>query len=201
MEFRKLGHGTHGCVYLTRSASIWTATKKIPLRDPEGGASVVAVREIEMLRRVTGHPNVVRLIDVLRCQRHQSLFLIMEFYPISLRAIISGPLVLTVARKYTCGMFRGLAHCHLLSVLHRDIKPENLLIGHDDEIKLADFGKASRLHHCRGLLCDELIVSSHRVCRARSTRIRLRRWQALHAGYGDALVSLKGTIARRSLRS
>jgi aurora kinase len=35
---------------------------------------------------------------------------------------------------------RALVYCHSKHVIHRDIKPENLLLGMNDELKIADFG-------------------------------------------------------------
>ena len=37
---------------------------------------------------------------------------------------------------------KALAHAHAQGVIHRDIKPSNLLIGSDDQPKVADFGLA-----------------------------------------------------------
>lgn len=37
-------------------------------------------------------------------------------------------------------MADGLAYLHSKHIIHRDIKPENLLVGLDDELKIADFG-------------------------------------------------------------
>jgi cyclin-dependent kinase 12/13 len=39
-------------------------------------------------------------------------------------------------------LLEGLAYCHAQKVLHRDIKGSNLLISHDGQLKLADFGLA-----------------------------------------------------------
>ena len=40
----------------------------------------------------------------------------------------------------------GLNHCHSKGVLHCDLKPANILLGEDDEPRLADFGQ-SRMSH------------------------------------------------------
>lgn len=37
-------------------------------------------------------------------------------------------------------MVSALIYLHQRNVIHRDIKPENLLLGHDDQLKIADFG-------------------------------------------------------------
>jgi 5'-AMP-activated protein kinase catalytic alpha subunit len=34
----------------------------------------------------------------------------------------------------------GIEYIHKLGVVHRDLKPENLLLDHNNNIKLVDFG-------------------------------------------------------------
>lgn len=41
----------------------------------------------------------------------------------------------------------GLQYLHKAGIVHRDLKPSNILIGNDDEPKLADFGISIRLSH------------------------------------------------------
>ncbi|ETO21842.1 hypothetical protein RFI_15361 [Reticulomyxa filosa] len=42
--------------------------------------------------------------------------------------------------KYIKALAGALLYCHKKNVIHRDIKPENLLIGHQGDIKIGDFG-------------------------------------------------------------
>ena len=45
-------------------------------------------------------------------------------------------------KKIMIDTLRGLEHAHSQGILHRDIKPANILIGHNLEGKLSDFGLA-----------------------------------------------------------
>ena len=42
-------------------------------------------------------------------------------------------------------LFSGLRELHSRKIIHRDIKPANLLLNHDGQIKIADFGVAAEL--------------------------------------------------------
>ena len=44
------------------------------------------------------------------------------------------------ASRYVREIAEGLAHIHKLNVIRRDLKPENVLLGKNNEEKLADFG-------------------------------------------------------------
>jgi serine/threonine protein kinase len=44
---------------------------------------------------------------------------------------------------YMQQLLHGLDHCHSHGVLHRDIKGSNLLIDHDGNLKIGDFGLAT----------------------------------------------------------
>ena len=45
------------------------------------------------------------------------------------------------ARLYFIDMLRAIYYCHnVVKVIHRDIKPENIMINHNNEAVLIDFG-------------------------------------------------------------
>ena len=44
-------------------------------------------------------------------------------------------------REYLVDMIKALHYCHkVIGVLHRDIKPDNIMVNHNDEAVLIDFG-------------------------------------------------------------
>ena len=44
-------------------------------------------------------------------------------------------------RLYLIDMLKALHYCHyIVNVIHRDIKPDNIMINHNDEAVIIDFG-------------------------------------------------------------
>lgn len=83
-EFEKLGRvgeGTYGVVYRARDSATGAvvAIKRVKMENETGGMPVSSIREIALLRRARGHPNVVRLLDVVIGRDLSAVFLAMEF--------------------------------------------------------------------------------------------------------------------------
>jgi cyclin-dependent kinase 7 len=110
-----------------------------------GGVSVVALREIKLLKEFQQlpHPNLIALLDVFA--HDGALHLVFELCSTDLEVIIQDtntPLTPGDIKTYMQHVLRAVAHCHANWILHRDLKPNNLLMGLDHELKLADFGAA-----------------------------------------------------------
>lgn len=114
------------------------------------------MQEVNILRRVNGHANIIQLLEVI--ETDTALVLVMEF-------AASGDLLRYVrqnrklAEDCAQGLFKqlldGLDHIHKMSVVHRDIKLENLLLDSFGCLKIADFGVATLLK------CSEQRLDDH----------------------------------------
>ncbi|CAD6971202.1 unnamed protein product, partial [Tilletia controversa] len=76
-------------------------------------------------------------------QHHAELWLVMDYMPSNLRAIIYDhnrrPTVGAI-KFYVQEIAAGLGYLHRKGIHHGDLKPENVLVGQNNDIKIADFG-------------------------------------------------------------
>lgn len=144
---RHLASGAMGDVYRVRHATRGTAHALKCL----GAGNPRLQRRLERearLQEPLGHPNVVRLTDVLDVRGAPAL--VME--------LVEGPTLAdhlhgrVLGPDEAIGLFRGvvegLAHAHAHGVVHRDLKPSNVLLARTPEglvPKVADFGLAKAL--------------------------------------------------------
>ena len=87
--------------------------------------------------------NVLAIYDFIYSNR--AYYLVMEYVDgEDLRTIIDhmSPLPVEVAILVTLEIARGLEYTHNQNIIHRDIKPSNILISHEGNVKLIDFGVA-----------------------------------------------------------
>ncbi len=93
-----------------------------------------------------GHPkHLVQFIHTVDDPR--GMMLISEYYPsTSLEALLtstSEPLGERQALGILAATAKGLEAIHGAGVIHRDLKPSNILLGHDNGLKVCDFGLAA----------------------------------------------------------
>src|SRR5579863_6080023 len=94
--------------------------------------------------RMLDHPGVMK---VYPNEKHDKVYMVMEWVPGRLlRHILHGhqPLPPERATKIAVNILNALEHIHSRGVAHRDLKPENIMVDDDDNIKLIDFGIASK---------------------------------------------------------
>uniref|UniRef100_A0A2P2I2G9 Cyclin-dependent kinase 5 homolog n=2 Tax=Hirondellea gigas TaxID=1518452 RepID=A0A2P2I2G9_9CRUS len=143
-KLEKIGEGTYGMVFKARNRESQeiVALKRVRLDDDDEGVPSSALREICLLKELH-HKNVVRLMDVLHCDR--KLTLVFEYCDQDLKKYfdaLNGEIDPEVVKSFMYQLLRGLDFCHNKNILHRDLKPQNLLINKNGELKLADFGLA-----------------------------------------------------------
>jgi len=105
------------------------------------------LREIQALRRLSPHPNIITLLEVLYDQPSGRLALVFELMDMNIYELIRERrhyLAGNRVRSFMYQLCRAMDHMHRNGIFHRDIKPENILIK-DEMLKLADFGS------CRGI--------------------------------------------------
>eukprot|EP00002_Diphylleia_rotans_P013166 TRINITY_DN2565_c0_g1_i5.p1 TRINITY_DN2565_c0_g1~~TRINITY_DN2565_c0_g1_i5.p1 ORF type:complete len:428 (-),score=79.78 TRINITY_DN2565_c0_g1_i5:735-2018(-) len=105
------------------------------------------LREIQALRRLSPHPNIIKLSEIIFEKSSGRLCLVFELMDMNLYELIKGRKQYLPEKKVVHIMYqvmKGLDHMHRNGVFHRDIKPENILI-REDKVKIADFGS------CRGI--------------------------------------------------
>lgn len=105
------------------------------------------LREIQAMRRLNPHGNVVELKDIIFDKGNGKLALICELMDMNLYEMIRGRrhyLSEVKVKNYMYQLCKSIDHMHRNGIFHRDVKPENILIK-DDVVKLADFGS------CRGV--------------------------------------------------
>ena len=107
------------------------------------------LREIQALRRLSPHPNIVQLYEVLFDRPTGRLALVFEIMDLNLYELIQHRQQRLPGRHvkiYMYQLFQALDFMHKKGIFHRDIKPENILINKSSKtLKLADLGS------CRGI--------------------------------------------------
>ncbi|XP_067942580.1 MAPK/MAK/MRK overlapping kinase-like [Watersipora subatra] len=145
----KKGEGTFSEVLkcqLKQDGSYW-ACKKMKQRY-DSLEQVNNLREIQALRRLGSHPNVLRLEEVIFDKKSGTLVLVCELLEMNIYEMIRGKrhyLPEKKVKNYMYQLLKSIDFMHRKGIFHRDVKPENILVK-EDLLKLADFGSCRSVY-------------------------------------------------------
>ncbi len=149
----QLGQGGMSVVYRARDPEGNTvAIKVLNVTDEYAARKFVQEQQIGVVLR--GHP-YIRKVYYLGRSQYRNMYMVMEYIDgCPLRRLIGTLSDEEIVRMIgqTC---MALAYAHEQRIVHRDIKPENILITHDGDVKVTDFGIAK--------LTSSVTVTSDRV--------------------------------------
>ena len=109
-------------------------------------------REVEILKDLESHPNVIKLVSVITEGSSSDLYLVLESFEISLRRKIERGGRVKGTELLCCSeqLVSAVNFLHANGVLHRDLKTDNILVrgGSCDSsglhLVIADFGLAKK---------------------------------------------------------
>lgn len=141
---RRIGSGGMANVYLAEDLILerQVAVKMLSL-DFHGDESSYRRFQREALSTTElTHPNIVNIYDVGEGDRP---YIVMEYVDgLDLKEYIieNHPVPYKKAIKIMDQVLSGINYAHSRGVIHRDIKPHNILIDHEENVKITDFGIA-----------------------------------------------------------
>ncbi|KAK5009624.1 hypothetical protein LTR28_000137 [Elasticomyces elasticus] len=104
-------------------------------------------REIKILQNLSGGPNIVALLDVVRDSQSKTPSLIFEYVNNTDFRSLYPKFVDYDVRYYIYELLKALDYCHSKGIMHRDVKPHNVMIDHDTRtLRLIDWGLAEFYH-------------------------------------------------------
>uniref|UniRef100_A0A673J708 Mitogen-activated protein kinase 15 n=1 Tax=Sinocyclocheilus rhinocerous TaxID=307959 RepID=A0A673J708_9TELE len=147
---RRLGKGAYGIVWkaVDRKTGETVAVKKIFDAFRNRTDAQRTFREIMFLQEFGDHPNIIKLLNVIRAQNDKDIYLVFEFMDTDLHAVIKkGSLLKDIHKRYVMyQLLKATKYLHSGNVIHRDQKPSNILLDTDCFVKLCDFGLARSLY-------------------------------------------------------
>ncbi|KAF1360544.1 casein kinase II subunit alpha [Lizonia empirigonia] len=104
-------------------------------------------REIKILQNLSGGPNIVSLLDVVRDNQSKTPSLIFEYVNNTDFRSLYPKFQDYDVRYYIFELLKALDFCHSKGIMHRDVKPHNVMIDHEKrKLRLIDWGLAEFYH-------------------------------------------------------
>jgi serine/threonine protein kinase len=139
-----------GTVYKAQSKNDnqWYAVKVLPRRSMWNVR--IARRQVRSFEQIN-HPAVVPFVDVgTSGSTHYLAWPLVEGNVLETVVQQQGKLAPDVAALYMLQTAEGLDACHDQDIIHGLLKPSNIMIGHDGQARILDFGIGSLLANTEG---------------------------------------------------
>ena len=155
----KLGSGAMGVVFKCRDqvSLVEYALKMVPPELARDAEAMDDVRRNFQLVHGLKHPNIAS-VDFLDRDRYGAYFLVMEYAE-------GESLSQWIRRKWSSGrpepgevadivkqIASALDYAHSQGILHRDVKPANVMVSATGQVKVLDFGLASKVRTSMSML-------------------------------------------------
>ena len=140
---KPLGRGKFGKVYLARERRTkYIVALKVLSKGQllKSGVEHQLRREIEIQAHLR-HRHILRMYGYF--YDNKNIYLILEYSPggeLYKKLTARGQFSERTSARFISDLSTAMKYCHSKHVIHRDIKPENLLLGANNDIKIADFG-------------------------------------------------------------
>jgi outer membrane protein assembly factor BamB len=158
---RLVGQGGFADVYLGEHVYLGTQAAIKVLHTQLVGSDIERFRQEARIIAHLEHPHIVRVLDF--GVQESTPFLVMTYAPngtLRQRHPRGSRVPLALASFYVKQMASALQYAHGQHLIHRDIKPENMLLGHNNEVLLSDFGIALVEQSSRQQSIQENIAST-----------------------------------------
>jgi len=149
----RVGEGSYGVVFRARHRKNKKtyAIKRMKLMESFNSH----LREINALRRLKKHENIVHLSEIVTGEgdMFDVTYLVLDFCLQDLAVILDkhdkeNPAFLMPAVKNLAKqLFTGLEYMHSNHIIHRDIKCSNILLAEGGVLKISDFGLTRRINN------------------------------------------------------
>ncbi|MBV6757900.1 protein kinase domain-containing protein [Rhodococcus opacus] len=144
-DAQEIGRGGFGVVYRCTQATLdRTVAVKVLTTDLAEENRERFFREQRAMGRLTGHPNIVTVLEVGVTGSGEP-FLVMPYHPqgsLDTRIRRHGPLSVDEVLHLGVKLAGALETAHRHGIVHRDVKPANVLLTEYGEPALTDFGIA-----------------------------------------------------------